>query len=136
MQRSRESSLDGGDGVVVVDDVGLVRRGRDAGLSAGPASDGFIAPDLLDGGCVLHQAQQGGPGGHQRSAHLLLAQPVQAAIELSAVLIEEHLELDPGWLVDDVIGEGHRQGRHARSIARSFIISNQCTSAVLPTAHA
>jgi len=47
---------------------------------------------------VLDQAQQRGPGGHQRSAHLLLGQPVQAATELTAVLIEEHLELDPGWL--------------------------------------
>ena len=54
---------------------------------------------------MLHQAQQCGPGRHQRSACLLLGQPVQAAIELTPVLIEEHLELDPGWLIDDVLGE-------------------------------
>jgi hypothetical protein len=48
--------------------------------------------------------QQCGPGRHQRPARLLFGQPVQAAIELTAVLVEEHLELDPGWLADDVLG--------------------------------
>ena len=32
--------------------------------------------------------------------------PSKQPTELSAVLIEEHLEPDPGWLVDHVIGEG------------------------------
>jgi hypothetical protein len=57
---------------------------------------------------VLHQTQQGGPGRHQRPAHLLLGQPVQAAIELTTVLVEEHLEQSPGWLIDDVLGERRR----------------------------
>jgi len=39
------------------------------------------------------QAQQCGPRRHQRPACLLLGQPVQAAIESTAVLVEERLEL-------------------------------------------
>jgi hypothetical protein len=54
---------------------------------------------------VLHQAQQGGLGAHQRSARLLFGQPIQAAIELPAVIIEECFELGPGWLIDDVLDE-------------------------------
>jgi hypothetical protein len=61
---------------------------------------------------VLHQAQQGGPGRHQRSACLLLSQPIQAIIEFTAVLVEERLELGLGWLIDDVLGERRRLGRH------------------------
>jgi hypothetical protein len=54
---------------------------------------------------VLHQAQQRGPRRHQRLARLLLRQPVQAAIEFTAVLVEERLELGTGWLIDDILSE-------------------------------
>jgi hypothetical protein len=74
------------------------------------ACDSLVEPDLLDDGGVLHQAQQCGPGRHQRPACLLFGQPVQAAIELTAVLVEEHLELGPGRLVDGVLG-GRRWGK-------------------------
>jgi hypothetical protein len=80
---------------------------------------------------LLHQTQQCCPRGHQRAPHLLLGQPVQAAIELSTVLVEEHLKLGPGWRMDDVLGERHRQGRHARSIPRLSIIHNERTSPTL-----
>ena len=40
--------------------------------------------------------------GTKRPARLLLGQPVQAPVERTAVLVEEHLELRPGWLIDDV----------------------------------
>lgn len=69
------------------------------------ARDSFVKPDLLHEGRVLHQAQQSGPGRHQRLARLLLGQPVQAAIEFTAVLVEERLELGVGWLIDDVLSE-------------------------------
>jgi len=66
---------------------------------------------------VLDQAQQGGPGRHQRLARLLLGQPVQAAIELTAVLVEEHLELGTGWLIDDILSERRWKGGHKQSIS-------------------
>src|SRR5271169_257204 len=69
---------------------------------------------------MLHQAQQGGPGRHQRLARLLLRQPVQAAIELTAVLVEERLELGTGWLIDDILSERRWQGGHKRSIPRAL----------------
>jgi hypothetical protein len=47
---------------------------------------------------------QRGPGRHQRSAGLLVGQPVQAAVKSGPVFIEKHLELGPGWLIDDVLG--------------------------------
>jgi hypothetical protein len=40
------------------------------------------------------------------------------------VLVEEHLELGLGWLIDDVLGERRREGRHARSISRPSARSN------------
>jgi len=41
---------------------------------------------------------------------------VQAAVDRSAVLVEEHLELDPGRLIDDIFDEWCRGRRHVRSI--------------------
>ena len=105
--------LDGGNGVGVMKNERLVRVRGDADLGPRPACDRFVEPDLLDERRVLHQAQQGGPGRHQRSAHLLLAQPVQAGVELTAVLVDEHLELDAGGLVDDVLCGLRRGERHA-----------------------
>jgi hypothetical protein len=58
-----------------------------------PAHDRLVKPDLLQEGGVLHQAQQGSPGRHQRPPRLLLGQPVQAPIEFTAVLVQERLEL-------------------------------------------
>src|SRR5262249_39629996 len=77
----------------------------------------FVKPDLLNEDRVLHQAQQCGPGWHQRSARLLLGQPVKAPVELPAVLVEEHLELGPGWLTDNVLGRHRWEGRHELSIS-------------------
>jgi len=85
---------------------------------------------------VLHQTQQRGPRGHQQSAHLFLGQPVQAAIELSAVLVEEHLELGPDRLIHHVLGERRRQRRHARRIPRPSILGNQGTSVTPATGQA
>ena len=68
---------------------------------------------------MLHQAQQGGPRRHQRLARLLLRQPVQAAIEFTAVLVEERLELGTGWLIDDILSESRWKGGHKRSISRA-----------------
>jgi hypothetical protein len=66
---------------------------------------------------VLHQAQQCGPGRHQRPARLLLGQPVQAAIESTAVFVEEHLELGTHWLIDDILSERRWKGGHKRRIS-------------------
>src|SRR5215471_5828959 len=110
-------SLDGGNGVVVMKNERLVRGRGDADLGTGPAGDRFVEPDLLSEGRVLHQAQQCGPGWHQRSARLLLGQPVKAPVELPAVLVEEHLELGPGWLTDNVLGRHRWEGRHELSIS-------------------
>jgi hypothetical protein len=49
--------------------------------------------------------------------HLLLGKSIQAATKLTAVLAEEHLELGPGWLIDDVLGGRRWEGRHERSIS-------------------
>jgi hypothetical protein len=65
------------------------------------------------------QAQQCGPGRHQRLARLLLRQPVQAAIEFTAVLVEERLEQGTGWLIDDILSERPWKGGHKRSISRA-----------------
>jgi hypothetical protein len=66
---------------------------------------------------VLDQAEQGGQGRYQRLARLFLGQPVQAAVEVAAVLVEERLELGAGWLVDDMFSERCRKGGHKRSIS-------------------
>jgi hypothetical protein len=55
--------------------------------------------------------------GHQRSARLLLGDPIKTAIELTTVLVEERFELDPHRLIDDVLGERRRERRHRRSIS-------------------
>jgi hypothetical protein len=66
---------------------------------------------------VLHQAEQRGQGRHQGTARLLLGQPVEAAVELSPVLIEERFELDPSRLINGVL-EGHcGERRHDQSIS-------------------
>ena len=108
--------LDGGDGVLVVEDERLVRRRGDADLGPRPAGDCLVEPHLLDEGRVLHQAEQRGLGRHQRPARLLLGQPVQAVVQSCSVLVEEHLDLGARRLVDDVLGEGRGKGRHRRSI--------------------
>src|SRR6516162_2291438 len=95
----------------------LVRGRGDADLGTGPAGDRFVKPDLLNEGRVLHQAQQRGPGWHQRSTRLLLGEPVKAPVELPAVLVEEHLKLGPGWLAEDVFGRHRWEGRHELSIS-------------------
>jgi len=58
---------------------------------------------------VLHQAQQRGPGRHQRAARLLLGQAVRAATEGASVFVQERLELGLGRQVDDVFGERRGQ---------------------------
>ena len=45
-----------------------------------------------------------------------LGQPVQAAIEFTAVLVEERLELGAGWLIDDILSGRRWKGGHKRSI--------------------
>ena len=95
----------------------LVRGRGDTDLSTCPACDSFVKPNLLKEGGVLHQAQQCGPRRHQRLARLLLRQPVQAAIEFTAVLVEECLELATGWLIDDILSERRWKGGHKRSIS-------------------
>ena len=50
-------------------------------------------------------------------ARLLLGQPVQAAIESIAVLVEERLELGTGWPIDDILSERRWKGGHKRSIS-------------------
>jgi len=57
-------------------------------------------------------------------AHLLLGQPIQAAVEGPAVLDEEDLELDLGWLIDEVFGECRRERSHVRSIPSPPLKSN------------
>ncbi len=69
---------------------------------------------------MLHQAKQRGTGRYQRLARLLLGEPVQAAIESAAVLVEERLELGAGWLIDDIRGERPWKGGHKRSISREL----------------
>jgi hypothetical protein len=54
---------------------------------------------------MLHQAQQGGPGGHHWPACLFLGQPVQAAAERTAVLVDERFELSARRQVDDILSE-------------------------------
>ena len=66
---------------------------------------------------MLHQAQQCCPRRHQRLARLLLREPIQAAIESIAVLVEEGLELGTGWLIDDILSERRWKGGHKRSIS-------------------
>ena len=78
---------------------------------------------------MLHQAQQCGPGRHQRLARLLLRQPVQAAIEFTAVLVEERLELGTGWLIDDILSERPWKGGHKRSIQERRPRANYRSSA-------
>jgi len=46
-----------------------------------------------------------------------LGQPVQAAIEFTAVLVEERLELGTGWLIDDILSGRRWKGGHKRSIS-------------------
>ncbi|GAB3837750.1 hypothetical protein GCM10029963_03060 [Micromonospora andamanensis] len=108
--------LDCGDRVTVAEEERIVRRLRDADLGARPTRDGFVEPDLFDERRVLHQTQQRGPGGHQGTACLFLGQPVQAAVERRAVLVEERLELGVRRLGDDLVGEGGWERRHGRSI--------------------
>ena len=108
---------DGSDRVGVVENERLVWRCGDADLGARPSGDGFVEPDLLDEGRVFYQAEQRGPGRHQRSAYLLLGQPVQAMVEIAPVLVEERLELDSCWLADDVLGRRAGQEGHVCSIA-------------------
>src|ERR1700735_2267022 len=72
---------------------------------------------------MLHQAQQCGPRRHQRPACLLLGQPVQAAIESGAVLIEEGLELGTSWQIDDILSERRWEGGHKRSISGALSTS-------------
>jgi len=69
---------------------------------------------------MLHQAQQCGPRRHQRPARLLLVQPVQAAIESGAVLIEEGLELGTSWQIEDILSERRWEGGHKRSISAAL----------------
>src|SRR4051812_45454518 len=109
---------------MVIEHERLVWRRGDADLGARPARDGLVKPDLLDESRMLHETQQRGLRGYQPSAHLLLRQPVQAAVERFAVLVEECLELGPGWLIDEVLGERRRQGRHVRSMPRPSPKSN------------
>jgi hypothetical protein len=104
LARCAVCSLDRGDGVLVVQDEGLVGRCGDADLGAGPARDRLVEPDLLDKDRVLDQAEQRRPRCHQRPPHLLLGQPVQAGVERRAMLIEKRLQLNPDRLVDDRLG--------------------------------
>lgn len=55
--------------------------------------------------------------GTQRSACLLLGQPVQAMVGIAAVLVEERLDLGVCWLADDVLGRRAGQEGHVCSIA-------------------
>jgi hypothetical protein len=66
---------------------------------------------------VMSRMPRGVLAGRWRLARLLLGQPVQAAIELAAVLIKECLELGTGWLIDDILSERCWQERHKRSIS-------------------
>src|SRR6185437_9258174 len=52
----------------------------------------------------------------QRSARLLLGQPVQAAVERGAMFVEEYLELCPEGFVGDALGRNRRWRGHPRSI--------------------
>jgi hypothetical protein len=59
----------------------------------------------------------------------LFGQPIQAAIELPAVLIEECFELGPGWLIDDVLG-GPRWGKDmSEALQDRRLQANQRSSA-------
>src|SRR5258708_1585449 len=108
---------DGSDRVGVVENERLVWRCGDANVGARRSGDGFVEPDLLDDGRVFYQAEERGPGRHQRSACLLLGQPVQAMVEIAAVLVEERLELGACWLADDVLGRRAGEEGHVCSIA-------------------
>src|SRR6266481_877752 len=85
-QAWRCALADGGDRVGIVENERLVWRCGDADLGARPSGDGFVEPDLLDEGRVFYQAEECGPGRHQRSACLLLGRPVEAMVEIAAVL--------------------------------------------------
>ena len=63
---------------------------------------------------MLHQAERCGPGRYQRTARLFLGQSAETAVERCSVLVEEHLELGAGWLIDDTLGERRGQGMHVR----------------------
>src|SRR5258708_2009089 len=121
---------DGSDRVGVVENERLVWRCGDANLGARPSGDGFVEPDLLDDGRVFYQAEERGPGRHQRSACLLLGQPVQAMVEIAAVLVEERLELGACWLADDVLGRRAGEEGHVCSIAGASQFSADWPSGV------
>ena len=54
---------------------------------------------------MMTRMPRGVLAGRWRWCRLLLRQTVQAAIEFTAVLVEERLELGTGWLIDDILGE-------------------------------
>ena len=111
--------LDRGDGVTVIEDERLVGGCGDADLGARATCNGFVEQDLLDEGRVLDQTEQCGPGRNQRTARLFFGQSVKAAVERCSVLVEEHLELGPGWLIEDTLDERRGEGRHLRSLPGS-----------------
>src|SRR6185437_2376705 len=111
----------------------LVWRCGDADLGARPSGDGFVEPDLLDEGRVFYQAEERGPGRHQRSACLLLGQPIQAMVEIAAVLVEERLELGACWLADDVLGRRAGQEGHVCSMAGAPPILRTCPAVLAGT---
>jgi len=62
-------------------------------------------------------------------ARLLLGQPVQAAIEFTAVLVEERLELGTGWLIDDILSERRWKGGHKEAFQKRRPRRKYCSSA-------
>jgi Protein of unknown function (DUF998) len=70
---------------------------------------------------VLHQAQQRGPGRHQRPARLLLSQPVQTAIKRTAVLIEERLGGYPPGTPDALIHPARADIAHNLAAVPVFV---------------
>ena len=81
------------DGVVGGEFEGVIGGFGAADLGPCTAGDGLVEPHQLDESCVLHEAEQGGPGRDQPAARLLIGQVVEAVVQRPPVVVEERLQL-------------------------------------------